>query len=462
MTHRTLLIVDDEAHLRSSLRRYFVARQFDIEEAQDCAEALGLFRRARPDAVIVDYGLPDGDGVSLMRRLKEIDGSVPVILLTGHGSIELAVRAIQEGADQFLTKPVEFAALLVLLDRIFEGQRDRKAQWADRARRKRLSPDPFVGSSDAIRRLEEEARRALGTASPVLILGETGSGKGVLASWLHANGARADEAFVDLNCAGLGGDFLQTELFGHEKGAFTGAVAAKPGLLEVAHRGTLFLDEIGDMDSAVQPKLLKVLEEKRFRRLGDIRERSVDVRLISATHHRLEESVQKGAFREDLFYRISGVPLHVPTLRERGEDVVVLARDFLERIGLDMGRPGLALGPRAERPLLAHPWPGNLRELRNTLERAVLWGDGVVTQETLERILGPARRTEGDRVADPGTGRRGIKSLRESERAHIIAAIEHEGGSVERAAAALGLSRSALYQKLNRHGIRRPGVQRHG
>ncbi|MEE8218183.1 MAG: sigma-54 dependent transcriptional regulator, partial [Vicinamibacteria bacterium] len=280
--------------------------------------------------------LPDGTALDLLPRIKELDASLPVIVLTGHASIDLAVRAVKEGADQFLAKPVELPALLVLLRRLLESQRARRRQIAGRTRQAREEIDPFIGSSAPLRKLAEEARRVAASSSPILIEGETGSGKGVLARWLHRNGPRADEPFVDMNCAGLSRDFLETELFGHEKGAFTGAVSAKVGLLEVAHRGVVFLDEIGDLDPQVQPKLLKVLEEKRFRRLGEVRDRQVDIQLIAATHQNLAAMARERKFRSDLYYRISTIPLRVPPLRERPEDIPALARRLVEGFSADL------------------------------------------------------------------------------------------------------------------------------
>src|SRR4030095_6145073 len=233
------------------------------------------------------------------------DSGTPLLVLTAHGSIDLAVRAIKEGAEQFLTKPLELPALQVILQRLIQKQRNHQNQLASKSRQVRQAIDPFIGVSPAIHTLAEQAKRVLMTESPVLILGETGSGKGVLARWLHENSPRADEAFVDLNCAGLSRELLENELFGHEKGAFTSATTSKQGLFEVAHRGTIFLDEIGDVDLQIQPKLLKVLEEQRFRRVGDVRDRQVDVRLIAATHQDLSDLVRQKRFRDDLYFRVS-------------------------------------------------------------------------------------------------------------------------------------------------------------
>jgi DNA-binding NtrC family response regulator len=334
---------------------------------------------------------------------------------------------------------------LVVLRRLLEDQRNRQKQLAGKAREARVAIDPFVGASPAIRRLADEATKLCSSESPILLMGETGTGKGVLARWLHDHGRRADEAFVDLNCANLSREFLETELFGHEKGAFTGAAGRKLGLLEIAHRGTVFLDEIGDMDQQVQPKLLTVLEEKRFRRLGAVRDQLVDIRLIAATHQDLATQVREHKFRSDLYFRINTLPLRVPPLRERADDIPVLARALLDSIGRDLRRGPVALSPAAERALAAQPWPGNIRELRNVLERAVLLSDRPVL-DVSELNLGPplgAAAAAGDSNV----------TLLELERRHIEAVLRDERGHVERAAARLGVPRSSLYQKIRRHGI---------
>jgi DNA-binding NtrC family response regulator len=337
-----ILIVDDEPGIRFGVRDFLESEGLEADEADSVASADKAVREGRPDAVILDHMLPDGTALDLLPRLKEFDPALPVVVLTGHASIDLAVRAVKEGADQFLAKPVELPALLVLLRRLLESQRERRRQIAGRTRQAREEIDPFVGTSAPLRQLAEDARRVCASSSPILIEGETGTGKGVLARWLHRNGLRADEPFVDLNCAGLSREFLETELFGHEKGAYTGAVTSKPGLLEVAHRGVFFLDEIGDLDPQVQPKVLKVLEEKRFRRLGEVRDRQVDVHLIAATHQDLAELAKEKKFRSDLYYRISTIPLRVPALRERPEDIPGLARRLLEGFSADWAStPGL-------------------------------------------------------------------------------------------------------------------------
>jgi DNA-binding NtrC family response regulator len=440
-----ILLVDDEAGVRFGVRDFLESNGYEVEEADSCQAALDVFQVVRPDAVIIDYELPDGNALELLPRLKRIDRGTPLVILTAYGSIDLAVRAVKEGAEQFLTKPVELPALLVMLQRLLEEQRNRQRQIAGQSRRARDGVDPFLGVSAGIHQLAEQATRVLPTDSPILILGETGTGKGVLARWLRDHGPRSEEAFVDLNCAGLAREFLETELFGHERGAFTGAVTSKTGLLEVAHRGTVFLDEIGDMDLQVQGKLLKVLEEKQFRRLGDVRDRRIDIRLIAATHQDLGLLVQDKKFRSDLHFRINTIPLLVPPLRARGEDILILARYLLQRIAADLGRGSLELASDAEQALQVYRWPGNIRELRNVLERAVLLSDHqVLHRESL--------RFEYSSNVEWSTNETHL-SLREVERRHIERVLQEEQGRVESAAKRLGIPRSTLYQKMKQFQI---------
>ncbi|MBA2524947.1 MAG: sigma-54-dependent Fis family transcriptional regulator, partial [Pyrinomonadaceae bacterium] len=333
----------------------------------------------------------------------------------------------------------------VILKRLLENQRNRHKQLASRSHQVRHAIDPFIGVSSAIRALAEQARKVLATESPVLILGETGTGKGVLARWLHDNSPRAEEAFVDLNCAGLSRELLETELFGHEKGAFTSATASKQGLFEVAHRGTIFLDEIGDVDLQIQPKLLKVLEDKRFRRVGDVRDRQVDVRLIAATHQDIGQLVRDKTFRDDLYFRVSTIPLAFPSLRERIEDIPIMAHYLLDKLATDLGRGEIQLEPDSIKALQAYSWPGNVRELRNVIERAVL-----LSERKNIRLQ--------DLHFDGHTSRRAsyldsTLTLNELEKQHIERVLHEEQGRVEKAASRLGIPRSSLYQKIKKYHL---------
>ncbi len=375
-----ILVVDDEAELRSAIADFLKSRGFDVYEAESCKSAICEFRKSRPDSVILDYALPDGNALDVLRQIHSIDATIPIIILTGHGSIDTAVAAVKLGAEQFLTKPVELSALAVVLERALENQRNRQKQLAGHTRQQREAIDPFVGQSEIIHNLKDQATRVAGADCPVLITGETGAGKGVLARWLHEHGPRSREAFVDINCAGFARELLETELFGHEKGSFTGAINSKLGLFEVAHRGTIFLDEIGDMDMQLQPKLLKVLEEKTFRRVGDIRDRRVDTRLIAATHQDIATLVHEKKFRADLYFRINTVVLKVPALHERLQDISTLAERILGKTAAELSRPNVRLAQESIDAMRKYAWPGNLRELRNVIERAVLLTDQDVLQ----------------------------------------------------------------------------------
>jgi DNA-binding NtrC family response regulator len=443
-----ILIVDDEERIRFAVRDFLELQDYEVLEADDCAAAEEIARERHPDAAVLDYGLPDGNALELLPRLKAVASDLPVVILTGQGTIDLAVRAIKEGADHFLVKPVELPALLVILQRLIERERTHRRDLAGEAERGRGAVEPFRGAGPIMQRLAEQAAKMAAAESPVLILGETGTGKGVIARWMHQHSGRAAEAFVDLNCAGLSRELLESELFGHAKGAFTGAAANKLGLLEVAHRGTVFLDEIGDVDPLVQPKLLTVLEDHRFRRLGEVRDRTVDLRLIAATSHDLSRLAQEQKFRSDLYFRISTLVIRVPPLRERPDDIPRLAGDLLARLAQERGRRAAALSPAAVAALQAYAWPGNVRELRNVLERAVLLASGPV--------LGPAdllfdttlTATPTAASSAPSAGADGDLTLAELERRHIERVLRDVGGRVAEAAARLGIPRSTLYQKI--------------
>ena len=443
MLRNKVLLVDDEAAPRFAMRRFLKSRGFDIEEAASCSEAREKFRAFGPDVTVLDFRLPDGTALELIPQLRA-SGPSALILLTAYASIDTAVEAVKLGAEHFLTKPVELETLFVIIQRTIENQRNRQLAGSKRGEM-RSRVDPFLGATPEISELRQQAEAVLRTDSPVLIQGETGTGKTVLAQWIHSHGRRAEEAFVDLNCAGISREFLETELFGHEKGAFTGAAGAKQGLLEVADRGTVFLDEIGDMDTQVQASVLKVLEEKRFRRLGDIRDRSVDVRLIAATHHDLRALAGERRFRQDLYYRISALELCVPPLRNRRADIPLLAAQLLERLGRDLGQPLVSISSDAEAALKRYEWPGNIRELRNVLERALLRTHGsVLDARALDFGASP--------VASPNVARRS-GTLDDVERDYIEQVLRDENGAIDRAAERLGVSRSAVYYKARKHGI---------
>ena len=445
MSQKRILVVDIDPVIRSGICNFLIAQGHTICEVSNCHDAQQEFRRFRPEAVILDLYLPNGDVPQLVRQAKGSQPNIPVVILSGQASADAAARAIRLGADQVMIKPVELVELHSVLLRLLGGdQPARPSKAPGKAHREHLNP--FVGVSPAIHRLREIASRVLASESPILLQGETGSGKGVLANWIHRNSPRAHQPFLDLNCAGLSRELLESELFGYEKGAFTSAVNSKQGLLEVANRGTVFLDEIGDIDLHVQPKLLKVLEERTFRRLGDVRDRAVDTRLVSATHRDLLELVREGRFRSDLYFRVNIFFISVPSLRDRVEDIPVLSQHILRTITRIYSRPLLRIADSAMAELERYPWPGNIRELRNVLERAAMIAEhDVIAAEHLHFQAS----AELDRP--PATVLNG--TLRDMERAYIDHVLRDEAGSIERAARRLGIPRSSLYNKMRRFEI---------
>jgi DNA-binding NtrC family response regulator len=446
---RPLLLVDDDQVVRMVIRNFLSGAGFEVHEADCIRTALTVFEKVHPEIVLLDVFLPDGNALELVSHLKKLAPETAVLVLTANASIDLAVRAIKEGAEHFLTKPVDFTALKAILDRLIERQRrDRRLAVGNTGKNPALNP--FLGTSRAIQVLRDQAGRLAATDRPVLLWGETGTGKGVLARWIHDHGPRAEEPFVDLNCAGFVREFFESDLFGHQKGAFTGAVAEKKGLLEVAHLGTVFLDEIGDVDATVQPKLLKVIEEKQFRRVGDVRDRRVDIRLISATHRDLARMSEQGEFREDLYFRIGTLTLRIPPLRERLEDLPELTRMLIENTARDLGHRTAGLSSRALRALAEGHWRGNIRELRNTLERAVmLTGRAELDAEDLEFRRGTPV------AAPPRPNRTGTlgDALETFEREFIQDVWREEAGQAEAVIRRIGVSRSTFYDKVKRLGI---------
>lgn len=440
-----ILVVDDEPNFLASVQGFLENSGFEVVTGTSCQRAEAIYASDKPDAAVLDYSLPDGNILETLPRLQALDDSVPIIIMTGHASIELAVQAVKMGAEQFLTKPLDMPTLVVMLERTLENHRNRRKQALDHARCRRQGINPFLGTSAAIIALAEVSTRVAMAGSPILIQGETGTGKSVLARWIHEHSSRAREPLVDLNCGGLTRDFLETELFGHEKGAFTGAVQSKAGLLEIAHRGTLFLDEIGDVDLQVQAKILKVLEEKRFRRLGDVRDRTVDIRLVAATHQNLSQLIKENRFRSDLFFRISTVPLIVPPVRDRLEDIPILANHLLERLSAELSCGRVEITTEAMQRLQIYPWPGNIREMRNVFERAVLLsGKRVITHKDLHFDQNDWPDSTFENVG---------KTLEQMERDYISKVLQTEGGCVAAAARRLDISRATLYAKLRQHKL---------
>jgi len=459
----SILIVEDEPLLARNMARYLERQGHEIATAATCAQGLAAGEHTSPDIVLVDHNLPDGTGIDLIRALRCAGATAKVVMITAHGSIALAVEAMKAGADDYLTKPVSLEELGLLVERLVSRrQTEDTLAYYRRRDESRGGLDRILGASPAMvalrarigQILEMQARQTAGAPPPVLITGETGTGKELVARALHFDGSRRGGPFVEINCGALPGQLVESELFGHERGAFTDARERRVGLIQSADGGTLFLDEIGDMPLPAQVKLLKVLEEGRVRPVGSSRERVVDIRIVAATNAAIEDRAHSGEFRADLYYRLRGVTIEVPPLRERGEDVLLLARRFLADSRRRYGRAELELGDAASAALLSHTWPGNVRELRQVIEQAVLLAVG-------ERI-GPAdlNMREPPRLGLPArTGEAPLEvpgaTLGQTERELIAQALRRAGGNVTVAAAELGISRDTLRYRMERHGLRR-------
>ena len=432
-----------------------------VIEARDQPEAIKHLQETQPSVVLSDLRLPDGDGFGVLRASKEIDPDVPVIVMTAYGSIEDAVAAMKEGAMDFLAKPVDPDHLLLLVARALEQRRilTEYLLMKEELAVRRGAP-PLVGEDPLLRKVFASLQRAATTDTTVLVEGESGTGKELFAQSLHKLSGRADQPFVAINCAAIPETLLETELFGYEKGAFTGAVARKLGKFEIAHRGTLFLDEIGDLPLSLQAKILRALEEKRFERVGGTASVQVDVRLVAATNRGLKAAVAARRFREDLYFRLSVFPITVPPLRDRAGDIPLLARHFVERFCRDLKKKPLVLSPDAIERLQAYRWPGNVRELQNCIERAVILADG---EAILPRHLnlsfaeppGPAPPPgPWEQIDLTGTlGEVGRRVLAEAEKRKIEQVLSEADNNKGRASELLGISYKTLLSKLKEHRI---------
>jgi DNA-binding NtrC family response regulator len=444
-----LLVVDDDNDFRSVVVRRFQRRGFDVADAARPSEALRLLEERHFDVAILDLAMPEQDGVSLLERLRRISPTTQAIMLTGQGTMETAIRAMKLGAYDYLIKPCELAELEVQVQRAYEkGQLTRENQSLKTMLRRREPPNAIIGQSPAVAEMLQLIHKVAPTDSSVLILGESGTGKELVARAIHQHSPRADRPLVAINCAALQENLLESELFGHEQGAFTSAIAAKEGLFEVADQSTLFIDEIGEMSMALQAKLLRVLEDGRFRRVGSTRETRTDVRIVAATNKDLAQEVAAHRFRPDLYYRLNVFAIHVPPLRERIEDVPLLVEHFLKL----NPRSATMIAPDALRALLQYHWPGNVRELANVIERAKILAEG----STINLVDLPANIThpslDGFELKGQ-TAPAAKESLANLERRHIERALQIEAGNKARAARTLGISRRRLYRLLEKHAL---------
>jgi DNA-binding NtrC family response regulator len=458
-----ILIVEDKDSLRTMLRHALEAQGHTVVEARDQPEAEAALLASHPVLVLSDLRLTNGDGFGVLRVAKEHDPELPVIVMTAYGSIQDAVAAMKEGALDFLAKPVDPDHLLLLVERALAQRRLAnenlilKAELAQR----RGAPQ-IVGDDAKLKQVSVALHRAAATDTTVLLEGESGTGKELFARALHALSPRADGPFVAINCAAIPETLLETELFGHEKGAFTGAANRKPGKFELAHRGTLFLDEIGDLPLALQAKILRALEEKRFERVGGTVPLQVDVRVVAATNRNLKAAVAARQYREDLYFRLSVFPIVIPPLRERPEDIVTLARYFIDKFCRDMNKRPLALSPAAEQELRSYAWPGNVRELQNCIERAAILteGDTILPRHLNLSFRGPTMApppeddspwTKIDLTGPLTDATRRV--VAEVERRKIEQALKEAAGNRGRAAEILQVSYKTFTGKLREHNL---------
>ena len=443
------------------LRHALERQDHAVLEARDQPEAVRLLQQAQPAVVLSDLRLPEGDGFGVLRAAKEIDSDIPVIVMTAYGSIEDAVKAMKEGAMDFLAKPVDPDHLLLLVNRALERRRivTENLLMKEELAVRRGAPQ-LVGDDASLRKVFASLQRAAATDATVLLEGESGTGKELFARSLHALSPRTDAPVVAINCAAIPENLLETELFGYEKGAFTGAVQRKPGKFEMAHRGTLFLDEIGDLPIGLQAKILRALEEKRFERVGGTGSVQVDVRLVAATNKGLRAAVAARRFREDLYFRLSVFPITVPPLRERPGDIPLLARYFVDRFCRDLKKKSLVLSPGAMEYLQSYRWPGNVRELQNCIERAVILaeGDTILPRHLNLSFAAPLQSEEPvspfanfDLTGTLTEVTRRITA--QVERAKIEEILKEAQGNKGRAAELLQISYKMLLGKLKEHGI---------
>jgi DNA-binding NtrC family response regulator len=454
-----VLVLDDERLVRWSLSERLRADGFEPVQAGTATEAMDIASRGI-DAAILDYKLPDGDGISVLRNLKHADPDLPVIMLTAHRDVDVVVSAVKAGASDYVSKPFDVPDVVMRLGRAIEAagsQRELRRLKDDLARP--FSFDSMIGDSPAMNDVKELARKvAQSPGSTVLITGESGTGKDLVAKVIHYGSSRSPRPFLNITCSALPDTLLESELFGHERGAFTDARQQKRGLFEQADQGTVFLDEIGEMAPTLQAKLLRVLEEKTFRRLGSTADVKVDVRVIAATNRDLEQQVRDGKFRDDLYYRLNVLRIAMPALRDRGRDVIMLANHYVRVFSQEFRKPVAGISPDAESVLLAYGWPGNVRELRNMIERAVLLAEsgtlGVADFETLggRQLETPANAAPLTAIQLPPQG----LHLDDVEKQLIALALDRTRGNQTKAAALLGLHRDQIRYRMEKYGLLKP------
>jgi len=445
----SILVVDDEKHSREGLRKALES-QFDVYIAEDAAAAYALLESQRFEVLITDLKLPGDDGMKIIERALSLAHPPVCLMMTAYGSVETAVEAMKRGAYDYLTKPIDLDRLDLLIKRAL---RSRQAEAENVTLKRRLGEragfENIIGESSAMKQVFETIAQVAPTRATVLIEGESGTGKELAAHAIHALSPRRDAPFVAVHCAALTPTLLESELFGHEKGAFTGAIERRAGRFEAADGGTIFLDEIGEIDASVQVKILRVLGERSFERVGGSKTMQVDVRVIAATNRDLGRLVEQGKFREDLYYRLKVVEIRIPPLRERREDIPLMVREFLKEFSLENNKHVEDVAGDAQAVLMAYDWPGNVRELRSAIEHAVIWSkDGRVTLQNLPPAVRESATHPGTQALPTGM------NLEQSEKAMMMRALESCAGNVSRAADHLGISRRTLHRKIKKYGLK--------
>jgi two-component system nitrogen regulation response regulator NtrX len=460
--HPRILVIDDEPAIRDSLRMILEYEDYQFVGAASGQEALDVLQRERPDVVLLDIKMPGVDGMEVLRKLRAVDETLPVIMISGHGTTATAVEAIRSGAIDFLDKPLSSERVIVTLRNVL-----RQSALTTENRDLRVAMEAkyeLVGHSPALRRVLESVTRAAPTNATVLLLGESGVGKELVARTIHRNSPRASQRFVQVNCAAIPEELIESELFGHEKGSFTGATEKQVGKFEQADRGTIFLDEIGDMSQKTQAKVLRVLQEQEVERLGSARTIKVDVRVIAATNKDLEGAIGRGEFREDLYFRLNVIPIVVPPLRDRREDIPKLVQHFAKRMAEEHNLKAKRIEPMAMDALQRHRWRGNIRELRNTVERLLIMtpSDSIRVDDLPAEIragdVAPraSADAEGARAADsPPAGAGTLREFKDaSERAYLVQKLRETNWNISRTAEIIDTPRSNLYKKLEQYGIK--------
>jgi DNA-binding NtrC family response regulator len=455
---KRVLLIDDEARVRTSLKMV-LEPNYEILQAADAQEGLDTFRKEGPDLVLLDVILPGTDGLAVLETLRAESRMTPVIMLTGTKSVKTAVDAMKLGAADYLSKPFDVEELRIVVDRALSSQAlEREVKQLRAQVVQRYAFHNLIGKSQGMQEIYAKIEQVADSRTTVLITGESGTGKELVAKALHYNSGRHERPFIALNCAALPETLIESELFGHEKGSFTDATARRVGQFELANTGTLFLDEIGDLSAMTQAKLLRVLQEREFTRIGGVQSIKVDVRIVAATNRNLEDMVRKGQFREDLYYRINVISLFLPPLRERGEDIPLLAKHFLAKRVEEEKRPHIEFGKEALEVLTRYPWPGNVREMENIIEQAFIWSQNCpqITQEHLPTILKSDSRSSSLRD-DTLAGRMSLeKAVMEFEREIILDALKRTNYVQTHAANLLGISRRMLKYRMDTLGIGRP------